>query len=110
MDKVREQLAYRQFPLRYEGGQRFLDPVQQWSSLGRFVVSQLGAPYGAPSTNLSGPQASLGGHMGVSGEQQSLEGTRAPELQVGGPGFPSVQGFWSFGVAGWSRFGRCESV
>ena len=93
-----------------EGGQRFLDPVQQWSSLGRFVGSQLGAPYGAPSINLSGPQASLGGHMGVSGEQQSLEGTRAPELQVGGPGFPSVQGFGpselqgGAGLAGVNRF------
>ena len=48
--------------------------------------------------------------MGVSGEQQSLEGTRAPELQVGGPGFPSVQGFGpselqgGAGLAGVNRF------
>ena len=101
-----------------EGSQRFVDPVQQWSSLGRFVGSAPGVPYGTSLANFSGPMAGQGSvgvlPEGVLGGQQSLGGTRFPGLPVGELELPKSAGVTRpsdlSGPGGFSSSERCEMV
>ena len=66
-----------------EGSQRFREPVQSWSSLGRFVGCPSEGPVGTASINVPGPAAAVDvgytSSLNVSGEQLFPVGPRPPE-------------------------------